>query len=350
MIRYLLLATLLIISLGRLAAGAEHTAATSGTTRNDQPATRVAMNGFTIQLHRVDWLDRYKQAVDEIAAFGVDTVQFMVPIWQENGSSETVQLHAQRTPSMTQLAALIAHARARGLRTAVMPVLLLLVPEDREWRGNIHPASWENWFKSYGEAIVQIIDTAQDAKADLAYVGAELISAQKHADKWEKLIATVRSRFRGSLTYSCNWDNFEAVPFWSKLDLLAMNSYWAFSKGTTPEALEEAWKPIRQKVEEFSKKADRPLLFSEVAYHSVSNAADEPWDYTRDDLPIDLALQARLFEGFFHAWHDSDRVAGRIVFEWLPPGEGGPSDRGYSVQGKTAQSAVKKWFAPSQFK
>src|SRR5690349_7591867 len=46
----------------------------------------------TMQLQRTDWIDRYEKNIDEIAALGADTVQFVVDPRQENGKSERIYL------------------------------------------------------------------------------------------------------------------------------------------------------------------------------------------------------------------------------------------------------------------
>src|SRR5690606_14969558 len=72
--------------------------------------------GAGMQIQRVDWIDRYRQSIDEIAAVGGDTVLLVVDARQENGSSSRIYLDMRMTPTPDQLSALIRHAKSRNLR------------------------------------------------------------------------------------------------------------------------------------------------------------------------------------------------------------------------------------------
>ena len=64
-----------------------------------------------MQLQRTDWIDKYEKSIDEIAAVGADTVQFVVDARQENGKSSRIYLDMRMTPTPEQLARLIKHAK-----------------------------------------------------------------------------------------------------------------------------------------------------------------------------------------------------------------------------------------------
>src|SRR5690606_7623357 len=81
--------------------------------------------GAGMQIQRVDWIDRYKQSIDEIADLGGDTVLLVVDARQENGTSSRIYLDMRMTPTPDQLADLIRHAKARDLRVILMPIVLL---------------------------------------------------------------------------------------------------------------------------------------------------------------------------------------------------------------------------------
>ena len=48
------------------------------------------------------------------------------------------------------------------------------------------------------------------------------------------------------------------------------------------------------------------------------------------------ALQRKLYEGFFQAWHGNPSLGGFMMWEW-PPGEGGAKDKGYTPENKPAE-------------
>lgn len=303
----------------------------------------------TIQLQRTDWIDKYEQSIDEIAALGADTVQFVVDPRMENGSSAKIYLDMRMTPTPEQLGRLLKHAKAKGLRTILMPIVLLDKPRGSEWRGKIAPSldagGWEEWWESYRNMIGHFAWIAQENDVDLLVVGSELLSTQNKLDQWKKTIKHVRSLYKGKLTYSSNWDNYTAVPFWNELDLIGMNSYWELGKdrNVSVDEIKDRWKEIQEDLFEFQARQKRPIIFLEIGWFSQTNSANEPWDYTKD-LPIDLELQKKLYQGFFESWYGDPRLGGFSVWEW-PVGDGGENDGGYTPENKPAEQVLKDYLA-----
>jgi hypothetical protein len=334
------------------------TAATTPQDTDDTPSSAPAASlsglpfrSVTMQLQRVDWMDKYKQGIDEIAALGADTVQFVVDTRQENGHSGRIYLDMRMTPTPEQLMGLIHHAKDKGLRVTLMPIVLLDAPEGDEWRGRISPPTWPGWFDSYRDMMNQFAWISEASHVDLLVIGSELISSEEHADEWTRVIKEVRKVYHGRLTYSSNWDHYRAISFWDQLDLIGMNSYWKLGEdhNVTPEEIQKRWKDIQDDLLPFVKKVGKPLVFLEVGWCDIANAASASWDYTQDQEPIDLDLQKRLYEGFFHAWYGNPNLGGFSIWEW-PPGEGGPDDRGYTPRGKPAEDVLKEWFAKPKWK
>ena len=320
------------------------------------PATRPATSpvdaraglpyrSVSMQLQRVDWIDKYKASIDEVAALGADTVELIVDARQEDGGSNRIYLDHRVTPSAEALGGLIRHAKSRGLRVIVMPIVLLDDPKDDEWRGTLSPQDWGEWFESYREILLHFAWVGQGAGADVLVVGSELVSAERHEKEWRKTIVAAREVFKGKLTYSANWDVYAQVPFWDALDLVGMNSYWKLgdSPDVTVDEIVAEWRTIQRDLLPFVRKVGKPLLFTEIGWCSLPNAAEEPWDYTKK-LPADPQIQRRLYEGFFRAWHGEKDLGGFSVWEWSP-GDGGPDDTGYTPEGKPAADVLRAWLA-----
>ena len=117
---------------------------------------------------------------------------------------------------------------------------------------------------------------------------------------------------------------------------------------TSVETIQTNWRKIQGELQPFVEKKGKPLLFLEIGWCSLDNAAYEPWDYTKD-VPINLELQKRLYEGFFQSWHGTPWLGGFSVWEW-PPGEGGPEDRGYTPKNKPAEQVLREWLAKPAWK
>ena len=318
----------------------------------------LPFRGAAMQLQRVDWMDEYKQSMDELVEVGFDTVELVVDTRMENARSTGIWLDQRKTPTYEQLSDLIDHAKSRGLRVVLMPIVLLDNPNEarNEWRGRIEPdpdyGGWSKWFDNYREMIKRFAQMAQGSGADVLVIGSELVSTQKHHDEWSRVIREVRSIYKGAITYSANWDDYRNVPFWDELDLIGMNSYWKLDNGqknkATVEDVMTSWKKYQTEVLTFVKQMNKPLLFTEVGWCSLSNAAHEPWDYTKVDATIDLELQKRLYTGFFRSWHGNPNLGGFMVWDW-PPGEGGPTNRSYIPKNKPAEAVLREWLAKGRW-
>lgn len=308
--------------------------------------------GAGFQVQRVDWIDRYKQCIDQIAAVGADSVLMVVGARQENGSSCRIYLDMRMTPTPDQMGELIRHAKQLNLRVIIMPIVLLDAPRGNEWRGQIKPVNpesadpWHDWFDSYRAMMTHFAWVAEANQADVLVIGSELVSTEDKVDEWTQTIAQVRKSFTGLLTYSANWDHYTSVPFWNQLDLIGLNSYYKLgdSASATVPQIETRWKIIQNDLLKFQRRIGKPLLFLEVGWCSLANAASEPWDYTKTDLPVDLDLQKRLYEAFFRTWWDVPGLGGFMIWEWTP-GEGGPDNKGYTPKNKPAEQVLRDWLA-----
>ena len=305
--------------------------------------------GVTMQLQRTDWIDKYEQNIDEIAALGADTVQFVVDPRQENAKSERIYLDMRMTPTPEQLARLIKHAKEKGLRVTLMPIVLLDNPVGNDWRGTIQPNSWAEWFDSYRNIMQTYSWIAESNHVDLLVVGSELVSAEKHPDEWARTIEMIRGIYHGKLTYSSNWDHYRSVSFWDQLDLIGMNSYWSFGEehdNPNPPVnhIVDRWHEIQEDLFKFQDDIKKPIIFLEIGWFSQANVAYEPWDYTQEAPPVDVELQRKLYEGFFKVWWGEPRLGGFSVWEW-PPDAGGKDDRGYTPKGKPAEQVLRDYLA-----
>jgi hypothetical protein len=302
--------------------------------------------GVAMQVQRIDLINEYEKNIDEIAALGADTVSIVVDARQENGSSSRIFIDVRMTPTPEQLLRLIGHAKGKGLRVVLMPIVLLDNPRGNEWRGTIRPDSWNDWWDSYRSMIHHYSWIAQVGGVDLLVVGSELVSTESRVDEWRRTINQVRREYKGQLTYSANWDHYNRVGFWDQLDLMGMNSYYKLGNNNLVPVTEivSRWKEIQNDLLAFQRRIGKPLILLEAGWCSMKNAAHEPWDYTRTDQPVDVELQRKLYEGFFQSWWGNPSLGGFMLWEW-PPGEGGLKDKGYSPENKPAQAVAREWLA-----
>ena len=72
----------------------------------------------------------------------------------------------------------------------------------------------------YTAFIAAWANVAEEEGAVALSVGTEMNAVQGRDAEWRGVIAAARRHFGGALTYSANWDAYQAVPFWDALDAI----------------------------------------------------------------------------------------------------------------------------------
>ena len=246
-------------------------------------------------------------------------------------------------------------ARGKGIRTLLKPHIWLSGAKGK-WRSDIEMGSeedWAEWFASYRTFILHYARLAEEIGADALCVGTELRATVQHRpDAWRRLIAEVRQVYSGKLTYAANWyREFEEVPFWDALDYIGIQGYFplAASTGATVESLVAGWRPHLDAIRAVQGKFDKPVLFTEIGYRAIPEAAIKPWEWpergSAKAIPGGEQAQARAYRAFFETFWEQEWFAGAYFWKWFP-GAGGRHDGpvGYTPQGRTAERVMAEWY------
>jgi hypothetical protein len=322
-------------------------AARTPVTRPVPSAPQLGWRGMAVALWNVQdpgLVDATDRAFAELAALGVDAVLLPVRWRQLDVHAAELAPHPEVTVDDAVLATIIARARARGLRVGLLPIVDLERIARGAWRGTLAPPDVDRWWQSYRRFILHLAELAAGHDVALLCVGSELASTEAWQARWWALIAEVRERFHGTLTYSANWDHYQHVSFWDRLDVIGVSSYTPLCQPeddvcTDDDALTDAWTSALSALVAFAR--GKPILITEVGYPSVTGALAAPWDYTADG-PVDLDAQRRGYQAFATALAATPSVTG--VFFWIWDGPGGPDDRGYTVRGKPAAAVLDAIF------
>ncbi len=327
---------------GHRGAGAKHASPA-------QAGSGLIYHGVALQLSgKAARADAAIPLVREIAALGADTILLSPAAQMEHARAQAIFMDMRRTATPEEMLAVMAECRKLGLRIIVMPVVLLSHPRGSEWRGVIEPPEWDDWWRQYRDFIKWYADIAQRGGAEVLMVGSELVSTEKYTSEWLSTIGTARSIFKGKLSYSANWDHYEPIKWWDKLDLVAMTSYYTLAEKKNPSVddIVRHWNPIRDKILEWQRKVGKPIIFTEVGWCSQEGAGTAPWNYYQNTRASKEGLeeQRRLYEAFIQAWKGAPGLAGVIWWEWTTS-DGGPSDFDYTPKGKPAEQTLRRWFA-----
>jgi hypothetical protein len=314
----------------------------NGTKNND------IFRGMALQIsYTANGVDQYIKAIDEIADLGANTIGFSTAGYQEHAGSSGIVIDARKCPSSDQFRQLISHAKSRGLRVVIMPVLLLSNPRGSEWRGVINPPDWDEWFSSYLEFIKYFARIGLDNDVDALAIGAELVSTESYRDRWIKIIDETRKIYHGKLFYSSNWDHYKQVTFWDHLDWIGMTTYHKLADNDNPphSTLMKNWNKIKNNILTWQKTIRKPIFFTEVGWCSQPGASVEAWNYYRHQSASKEGLeeQKKCYEAFMECWQDEKEVVGAMWWEWTLDGSG-PNDFGYTPKGKPAEKVLRVWY------
>ncbi len=246
--------------------------------------------------------------------------------------------------------ATIKLAKEHGLKVMLKPQVYV----PRSWTGAIdfeQQKEWEEWEQQYEEYILEFVKIAAKFKVEMFCIGTEFkISEQKRAKFWINLIKKIRKQYKGSLTYAANWDAFEEVTFWDKLDYVGINAYFPLTSQMEPTTKDiiKAWQPHLEKIRSFQQKNKKPILFTEYGYLSVAGCTYNNWELEKkiQKLWVDENAQADALEALYTIFYKEDYWKGGFLWKWFPEMKGheGYPEKDYTPQGKEGEQVVKKWF------
>jgi len=246
---------------------------------------------------------------------------------------------------------LTAYAKTNNQKVLLKPHFWV---EQQGWPGdyNLDEKNWKLWENNYRAYMLKLARLADSLNIEMLSVGAEFKTAtQKRAQFWSSLIDTVRKVYRGKLTYAANWDEYDKITFWNKLDYIGIDAYFPLTEDTTPskEEMEQKWKSITTALDIFSKKNKKKIIFTEYGYRSINNCAWKQWQVEGSpaNKDINLLAQQNAYEALFNVVWNEDWFAGGFLWKWYSNdnGSGGTSDSDYTPQNKPSENIIKKWYS-----
>lgn len=217
--------------------------------------------------------------IDEIAATGASHVALVVTWAQTDVRSIRLQPGVE-TVADAALSYAIGRARERDLKVIVFPIVTVRTLAPGEWRGTLRPADVDAWWRSYERFILHYAKLAAASKAEALLVGSELGTTEAWQYRWYHLISAVERVYQGMLVYSANWDHYQQVSFWRRLDVIGVTGYFELTRSDDASVaeLQAAWIKARDQLLEVARRHGKPLWITEVGYTSVNGTARQPWD------------------------------------------------------------------------
>lgn len=129
-----------------------------------------------------------------------------------------------------------------------------------------------------------------------------------------------------------------------------MSAYFQLNtKDNSVESLKNAWTQIdRSDIAPLSQRYNKPILFTEIGYRSVSSARFRPYDF-QGSGEYDEIEQLNAYTAMFEYWQDKDYIAGVSLWDfYADPAAGGAGNTDYTPQNKPAEQIMKAWFKPDE--
>ncbi len=222
----------------------------------------------------------------------------------------------------------------------------------------ITPTSVNDWFTSYTSFIDTFADLAQQNKSKgvtMLSVGCELNSMEQYTQQWDNVIASVRSRYTGQLTYAANFSatsvgstnnvgGYATVPWWNKLDAVGIDAYFPLTNTNNPteSQLQTAWNGIANNIQSWrtSQNLSQKVIFTEVGYQSADGSNQTPWG-TSGTPTVDQQEQSDCYQALLTTMSSRSWYDGQFWWAWSTDPLGGYSDpTGFTPQQKSVQNIL----------
>lgn len=243
-------------------------------------------------------------------------------------------------------------AKAQNINVMLKPQLW----SRQGWIGDMDydtPAEWNRFHQHYTTFILFWARQAEQLGVDLFCIGTEIRrSAIDHPQYWRGLIRQIKQVYSGKITYAPNWDEYEYIQFWDLLDYIGVDAYFSLIPDSVPSVcdLKKSWEPIKSSLKSFSEQHDKPILFTEWGYLSLSGCAYKTWELEkdRDAASINEQAQANACQALLETFGSEDWWAGGFQWKWYADLQLSARDRSddYTPQGKMAEQLLKELYMP----
>jgi len=284
------------------------------------PERSEPVRGMTISCQTWGWewgTDEMVESMRDLKTLGVNWIAIH-PYAGIRGDG-TVGSRRSAEHGFEHLTRPIREAKALGLKIMIKPHLAYWGSRF-SWRGDITfetEEQWQRFFTDYQRWIVQLAEVCRDA--DAFVVGTELDKTIEHELQWRRIIAKVRERYSGTLTYAANWTDYTRVPFWDDLDAIGVQAYFPLTdKPGLPDQvdLELAWTRWLNELAAFSRSEGKPVVLAELGYTRSANAASRPWE-SRGGGEHAEETQRRCLTAALAALNDDEHVVGAFLWKWF---------------------------------
>lgn len=238
-------------------------------------------------------------------------------------------------------------AKEQGLKVFLKPHLWI----HNIWVGDLeftNETDWQNFETSYATYILDYAHLADSMGVEAYCVGVELKKTVHRTAFWNSLIDSVKTFYSGKLNYAANWDNYDKVTFWNKLDYIGIDSYFPLSESKTPTFDEcyAGWESDFNKIKALSLNENKKVIFTEYGFRNVDYTGKEPWE-DNSNSTFNSQGQVNAYQATFSRFWGESWFDGGFLWKWYPdhPNAGGETNNRFTPQNKPVESIIKETFA-----
>ncbi|MCX2682046.1 glycoside hydrolase [Galbibacter sp. EGI 63066] len=221
-----------------------------------------------------------------------------------------------------------------------------------QFTGLLEMNSEENWKAletSYSSFILEFAQVAEENQIELFCIGTELEKfIENRPGYWHKLIAEIKSVYKGKLTYAANWDEYKRVPFWDALDYIGVDAYFPVATNKTPtvDEAKAGWQQWKDELKSVSEKENKKIIFTEYGYRNIDFAGKEPWVSDRELNSLNHEAQTNTLQALYEEVWKEDWFSGGFLWKWFMEHDrvGGNANNQFTPQNKPAENIVKKYY------
>ncbi|TAK33769.1 MAG: hypothetical protein EPO21_11855 [Chloroflexota bacterium] len=296
------------------------------------------------------------KALAKLASAGNKWITLVIAGYQDNGCSTSILFDAPRTPTDEDITHAVSKAHSLGMRVMLKPHVQMLNPNGLNSGDIGSHCGWsatdlQNWLTSYEKAILHYADLARTLGIEQFVVGTELRGMKYQDAQWRNLIAQIRQRYAGKLTYATGFTSEPLdIRWWDALDYIGIDAYYSLTDKSNPnpstDQLVAAWsaKGYLAMFQGLAQKWNKQILFTEIGYRSVDGATIDPSAW-QGSPPINLTAQANAYQAIFNVFPNQPWFAGMHWWQWIPAnGAGGSTNGGFTPQNKPAESVLSQGF------
>lgn len=284
-----------------------------------------------------------EQALEDIEKFNLNTINLPVVIDIETVTSNKVKVNENSLERATWLL-----KKLKGTNINIILEPYPWIANGSEYETNFNPNNKEDFFESWkNDALKPLIDKiAIPYHVDAVNIATSFTMLEEYEDKLCELVDFTKKYYKGLVTYrtsfwnTTNWNNEELMlqqedlrikyekklnnKIFSKVDFISIASYFELSDNeqNTVEELTQyisesnkfgRKQKIKEEVEGFYHKWQKPVFFGELGFPRTDGAAVEPWNPYRSSN-INNQEQANCFEAYKNVYSAENWFLGFSIF------------------------------------